>query len=114
MATATGWSLPTVASSATETPSSTARPAPSTSPRGARSSACSGPGYIYSYGDAKYYGGVGGCANYHGARTLLVSPDGKGYWIGTNDGSVIPLGSARKLGMPSSITSAPVGLMLQK
>ena len=71
-------------------------------------------GYIYSFGDAKYYGGVGGCSNYHGARSLLVSPDGKGYWIGTNDGSVIALGSARKLGMPSAITAAPVGLMLQK
>ena len=71
-------------------------------------------GYIYTFGDAKDYGDVGGCTNYHGARSLLVSPDGKGYWIGTNDGSVIPLGSARKLGMPSAITAAPVGLMLQK
>jgi Mannosyl-glycoprotein endo-beta-N-acetylglucosaminidase len=71
-------------------------------------------GYIYAFGDAKNYGSVGGCGNYHGARSLLVSPDGKGYWIGTNDGSVIPLGDARKLGMPSEITSPPVGLMLQQ
>ena len=70
-------------------------------------------GYIYAFGDATNYGSVGGCGNYHGARSLLVSPDGKGYWIGTNDGSVIPLGDARKLGMPSSISTPPVGLMLQ-
>ncbi len=71
-------------------------------------------GYIYAFGDAKYYGGVGGCGNYHGSRSLLVSPDGKGYWIGTNDGSVIALGDARKLGMPASISTPPVSLMLQK
>jgi hypothetical protein len=93
-----------------------------TSPIVAMQRTASGHGYwmlradgaIYSFGDAKYYGGVGGCANYHGARSLLVSPDGHGYWIGTNDGSVIPLGDARKLGMPSTITAAPVALMLQK
>jgi hypothetical protein len=69
-------------------------------------------GAIYAFGDAQNYGSVVGCANYHGARSLLVSPDGKGYWIETNDGSVIALGDARKLGMPASITAAPVGLML--
>ena len=71
-------------------------------------------GLIYAFGDAANYGSVAGCSNYHGARSLLVSPDGKGYWIGTNDGSVIPLGDARKLGMPSEITAAPVGLMLER
>ena len=70
-------------------------------------------GAVYAFGDAKYFGGVAGCTNYHGARSLLVSPDGRGYWIGTNDGSVIPLGDARKLGMPSTITAAPVSLMLE-
>ena len=69
-------------------------------------------GYVYAFGDAHSYGNVAGCTNYHGARSLLVSPDGHGYWIGTNDGSVVPLGDARKLGMPSSITAAPVALML--
>jgi hypothetical protein len=93
-----------------------------TSPMVAMQRTASGHGYwmlradgaIYAFGDARYYGGVGGCPNYHGARSLLVSPDGGGYWIGTNDGSVIPLGDARKLGMPASITAAPVALMLQK
>ena len=67
-------------------------------------------GYVYAFGDAHSYGNVAGCANYHGARSLLVSPDGLGYWIGTNDGSVIPLGDARKLGMPSAINAPPVGI----
>jgi hypothetical protein len=70
-------------------------------------------GYVYAFGDAHSYGSIGGCANYHGARSLVVSPAGHGYWIGTNDGSVVPLGDARKLGMPTSIASAPVSLVLQ-
>ena len=72
----------------------------------------SSDGSIYAFGDAPYFGGVGGCTNYGGARRLLPTPTGNGYWIATANGSVIPFGDARRLGFPALLNGSPVALML--
>jgi hypothetical protein len=68
-------------------------------------------GSVYAFGDAPYLGGVGGCANYGGARRFLPTPTGNGYWIATANGSVIPFGDARRLGFPALLNGSPVALM---
>ena len=121
-ATATGCSRGTAASSPSVTRSSTARSAASASTAQivAMQRTATGNGYwmlgsdgsMYAFGDAAYLGGVGGCANYGGARRLLVTPTGNGYWIATANGSVIPFGDARRLGFPALLFGSPVALML--
>ena len=56
-------------------------------------------------------GDIGGCTNYGGGARLLVTPSGRGYWIATHDGAVIPFGDASKLGFPTQVGGPPVALL---
>ena len=68
---------------------------------------------IYAFGDAAYSAASAVARNYGGARRLLVTPTGNGYWIATANGSVIPFGDARRLGFPALLVGSPVALMLE-
>ncbi len=40
-------------------------------------------GRVFKFGDAADYGDIAGCGIYGSATRMLVTPNGKGYWIGT-------------------------------
>ena len=66
---------------------------------------------MFPFGDAQTRGDIAGCKNYGGASRLLVSPDGKGYWIATGNGAVVAFGDAKKLGFPATVGGRPVALI---
>ena len=101
---ATGWSPPTAGCSASATPGSTARWAarPSTQPVVGMASTPDGGGYwlvaadggVFSFGDAGFYGSMGG----HGPRRSRwwawpPPADGGGYWLVAADGGVFTFGA---------------------
>jgi hypothetical protein len=69
-------------------------------------------GRVYTFGDAVHRGDTSACQNLGDAARLLVTPSGKGYWIATSGGVVIPFGDAKRLGFPSQTNGVTVGLML--
>jgi hypothetical protein len=68
-------------------------------------------GRVFRFGDAKSYGDIAGCKNYGGATRLLVTPDGRGYWIATSTGAIVAFGDAKHLGFPTTIGGVAVGLL---
>ena len=101
---ATGWWPPTAASSASATPASTARWAAraSTSPIVGMAATPDGRGYwlvasdggIFSFGDAGFYGSIGGHALNQPIVGMAATPDGRGYWLVASDGGIFSFGDA--------------------
>jgi len=66
---------------------------------------------VFRFGNAAYYGDLAGCGVYGYATRMLVTPDGKGYWIATSTGAVVPFGDAKAYGFPQYVGGPAVALM---
>ncbi len=103
-AAATGWWPPTAGSSPSATPPSTGRWAatPSTSPWWAWRPPPTVGGYwtvasdggIFSFGDAAFYGSMGGHALDEPMVGMAATTDGGGYWTVASDGGIFSFGDA--------------------
>ena len=51
-------------------------------------------GGVFSFGDAAYYGSMGGLQLNAPVVGIASPPDGKGYWLAASDGGVFSFGSA--------------------
>ncbi len=66
-------------------------------------------GGVFSYGDANFYGSLGGAALTAPIVGLHKSPDGNGYWLFGADGGVFSYGDTTFLGSLGGIhLAAPV------
>jgi len=64
---------------------------------------------VYGFGDAPNLGGIGGMTFNAPSVGLAPTSDGKGYWVVTADGQVIPFGDARSFGDATSLLlTAPI------
>ena len=100
----TGWWPRTAASSISATPSSSARPAvpPLVAPVVGMARTADGGGYwlvasdggVFSYGDAHFFGSMGGKALNKPIVGMAASPDGLGYWLVASDGGIFAFGDA--------------------
>jgi hypothetical protein len=90
-------------------PAARPAPRPAARPAPAQKSAGTpkwGPGYllsaadggIFTFGNARYYGGMAGRALAGPVVGLAGAPDGQGYWEVSSDGGVFAFGSARYFG----------------
>ena len=116
---ATGWSPPTAASSPSATPGSTARWAASrsTPPVVGMAGTPDGKGYwevasdggIFTFGDAGFYGSMGGQPLNAPVVGMAATPDGRGYWLVASDGGIFAFGDAGFYGsMGGQPLNAPV------
>jgi len=71
-------------------------------------------GRVFRFGDARAYGDIGRCTNYFGAARMLVTPDGGGYWIATNNGNIVAFGDAKNLGFPATVGGTTIALLGSK
>src|ERR1700687_703306 len=91
---ATGWWLPTAASSPSATPRTTAPPGATAphEPIVGMASTPDGGGYwlvasdggIFSFGDAQYYGSTGAIHLNEPIVAMAATPTGHGYWLGAS------------------------------
>jgi hypothetical protein len=64
---------------------------------------------VFSFGDAPFYGSMGGTPLNAPVVGIAATPDGKGYWLAAWDGGVFSFGSALFEGsMAGKIMNAPV------
>jgi Peptidase family M23 len=50
-------------------------------------------GGIFTFGDARFYGSLGGAPRQHPIVGMIPTPNGQGYWMFGNDGDVMNFGS---------------------
>jgi predicted chitinase len=68
-----------------------------------------GDGGVFSFGDAKFYGSMGGRALNAPMTAIATTPTGKGYWLAAVDGGVFAFGDAPAKGsMGGQSLNAPV------
>jgi hypothetical protein len=100
---ATGSWPPTGASSASATPLSTARPAAPPQPADRRHGGhrrrrgywlVASDGGIFSFGDAAFYGSMGGAHLNQPIVGMASTADGGGYWLVASDGGIFSFGDA--------------------
>jgi hypothetical protein len=60
-------------------------------------------GGIFAYGDAVFYGSVGGAEQKKPIVAITATPFGKGYWLVASDGGVFAYGDARFLGSTGGV-----------
>ncbi len=60
-------------------------------------------GGVFAYGDATFYGSVGGLPLRSPVVGMTATPDGRGYWLVTSDGSVFAYGDAGFFGSTGAI-----------
>ena len=66
-------------------------------------------GGVFAYGDAGFYGSMGGRVLAAGVVGMAATPDGKGYWLVAADGGVFAFGDAAFYGsMGGRFLAAPV------
>ena len=64
-----------------------------------------GDGGVFAYGDAQFFGSMGGRALNAPVVDLAPTPDGGGYWLVASDGGVFAFGDAQFLGSMGGPTS---------
>jgi hypothetical protein len=52
-------------------------------------------GGVFAFGDAGFYGSMGGTHLNAPIRGIAVTPDGKGYWLVAGDGGIFAFGDAQ-------------------
>ncbi|MDA8375355.1 MAG: hypothetical protein M0Z91_14095, partial [Actinomycetota bacterium] len=70
-------------------------------------------GGVFSFGDAGFYGSLGGTTLNKPVVGIAPTPDGKGYWLVASDGGVFSFGDAGYLGSLPSLgisTKGSVGV----
>jgi hypothetical protein len=60
-------------------------------------------GGVFAYGDARFYGSMGGEALAAPVVGMSATPDGDGYWLVAADGGVFAFGAARFYGAPTDL-----------
>ena len=66
-------------------------------------------GGVFTFGDAAFYGSMGGKPLNAPVVNIAVAPDGKGYWLAAADGGVFSFGSAAFGGsMANTVLAKPV------
>jgi hypothetical protein len=60
-------------------------------------------GGVFSYGDASFYGSMGGQSLNKPIVGMAATPDGKGYWLVATDGGIFSFGDAQFYGSTGSI-----------
>jgi hypothetical protein len=66
-------------------------------------------GGVFAFGDAQYFGSMGGAALSKPVVGMAATPDGKGYWLVAADGGVFAFGDAQYFGsMGGAALSKPV------
>ena len=58
-------------------------------------------GGVFNFGDASFFGSMGGQRLNAGVVGMAATPDGKGYWLAAADGGVFSFGDARFMGSMS-------------
>ena len=61
-------------------------------------------GGIFAFGDAGFYGSMGGQPLNEPIVTMAGTPDGKGYWLAATDGGMFSFGDAQFYGSTGNIT----------
>jgi len=61
-------------------------------------------GGIFSFGDASFYGSMGGTHLNEPIVGIAATPDGKGYWLVASDGGVFAFGDAAFYGSAATLT----------
>jgi hypothetical protein len=64
---------------------------------------CDGNGSVYSFGDATFFGSMGGQRLNKPIVGMAARPDGLGYWLVATDGGIFTFGSARFFGSTGAI-----------
>lgn len=62
-------------------------------------------GGVFAYGDAKFYGSMGGEPLNAPVVGMDVLPNGKGYWLVAKDGGVFAFGDAKFYGAPTGMVA---------
>ncbi|HEV7886020.1 MAG TPA: IPT/TIG domain-containing protein [Acidimicrobiales bacterium] len=62
-------------------------------------------GHVYRFGDAKWYGNLGGRSN---VVDIEPTPSGRGYWLLTEGGEVVEFGDAVKSGQPGLLPNGEI------
>jgi hypothetical protein len=60
-------------------------------------------GGVFSYGDARFYGSMGGEDLHAPIVGMTATPDGDGYWLLGQDGGVFAFGAAKFYGAPTDL-----------
>jgi hypothetical protein len=72
-------------------------------PTGRGAWVCDANGSVYAFGDATFYGSMGGKRLNKPIVAMAARPDGGGYWLTASDGGIFTFGSARFLGSTGAI-----------
>src|SRR6516165_6735066 len=68
-------------------------------------------GGVFAYGNASYFGSMGGKDLNGAIKGIVASPDGEGYWLYAVDGGVFAFGDAPFLGSPALPSNARIPSM---
>jgi hypothetical protein len=68
-----------------------------------------GDGGVFSFGDARFFGSMGGQPLNAPMVGMTATPSGAGYWLVAGDGGVFSFGDARFQGTPATTTAGSVG-----
>ncbi len=63
----------------------------------------SADGGVYTYGDARFYGSMGGVKLNQPVVGIAATPTGRGYWLVARDGGIFSFGDARFFGSTGNI-----------
>jgi len=70
-------------------------------------------GGIFAFGDARFYGSLGGVPQSHPIVSMTATADGGGYWFTNDNGAVTAFGDATYWGSTPQVLNAPVVGMTQ-
>jgi hypothetical protein len=65
-------------------------------------------GGVFAFGNAPYYGSMGGQSLNGAMSGIVATPDGNGYWLFASDGGVFTFGDAPFLGSPATPSNARI------
>jgi hypothetical protein len=65
-------------------------------------------GGVFSFGDARFYGSLGGTALNKRIIGIATTPDGHGYWLVGADGGVFTFGDAKFYGSLGATGTTPI------
>ena len=64
-------------------------------------------GGVFTYGDAKFHGSMGGKKLRAPITDIIPTPTGQGYWLVAEDGGVFSFGDAKFFGSPANVAGSP-------
>jgi hypothetical protein len=64
---------------------------------------CGSDGWVFTYGDAQFFGSLGDTKLNAPVIGMAATPSGKGYWLLGQDGGVFTFGDAQFFGAPTGL-----------